>query len=107
MGIVQELRSALRDVADAKAGTEAAREARVLAEEQYRAELTRLENQHSTTFQVREAQRDMFEARDAEIDAITGYEVSLAALDRARGILARKYGREWAPNERVEGRIVD
>ncbi|MBL8842429.1 MAG: TolC family protein [Planctomycetes bacterium] len=92
MAIVQELRGAVRDVNDAEAAYAAARQARLLAEEQYQAELTRLENEHSTTFQVREAQRDLFEARDRETAAITQYEVLRAGLSRAKGDLARQYG---------------
>ncbi len=94
MAIVQELRGALRDVTDGAAAYQAARQARLLAEEQYQAELTRLENEHSTTFQVREAQRDLFEARDRETAAITQYEVLRAGLFRARGDLSGRYGVE-------------
>lgn len=107
MTIVQEIRGALRDVADAKAATEASREARVLAEEQYQAELVRLENQHSTTFQVRESQRDLFEAQDAETLAIVQYEILLAALERSRGRLAQQYGVEWELTARPEGARAD
>jgi len=107
MNIVQELRGALRDVADARAATEAATLARVLAEEQYQAELVRLENQHSTTFQVREAQRDLFEAEERETVAVTQYETLLAGLERARGTLAAGYGVVWEPVGAVEGAITD
>lgn len=100
MEIVQEMRGALRDIVDAKAATEAAHEALVLAREQYQAELVRLENQHSTTFQVREVQRDMFQAEDVETAAITQYEVSRAALEKARGDLAQSYGVDWKPEPR-------
>ncbi len=105
MAIVHELRGAVRDVADAEAAFEAARQARLLAEEQYQAEITRLENEHSTTFQVREAQRDMFEARDRETAAITQYEVLLAGLGRARGDLARRYGVELRLDEAEAGAL--
>jgi outer membrane protein TolC len=100
MEIVQEMRGALRDLVDAKAATEAAHEALVLAREQYQAELVRLENQHSTTFQVREMQRDMFQAEDVETAAITQYEVLRAGLEKARGDLAQSYGVDWKPEPR-------
>jgi outer membrane protein TolC len=104
--IVQELRGALRDVADAKAATEAATQSRVLAEQQYQAEVVRLENQHSTTFQVREAQRDLFQAQASETASITQYEILLAGLERARGRLAQKYGVEWEPEAPREGALM-
>lgn len=100
MEIVQEMRGALRDLVDAKAATEAAHEALVLAREQYQAELVRLENQHSTTFQVREMQRDMFQAEDVETAAITQYEILRAGLEKARGDLAQSYGVDWKPEPR-------
>lgn len=105
MSIVQELRGAIRDVADAQAAFEAAQQARVLAEEQYQAELVRLENEHSTTFQVREAQRDLFEAQDSETAAITQYEVLRAAYLRFRGDLAQRHGVRWEPAFPPEGAI--
>lgn len=105
MAVVGELRRALRDVADARAAFAAAEQARLLAEEQYQAELVRLENEHSTTFQVREAQRDMFEARDRATAAITQYETNVAALEQARGSLAQRYGVRWVAGVRTEGAI--
>jgi outer membrane protein TolC len=107
MTVVQELRTSLRDAADAKAATEAAIQARILADEQYQAELIRLENQQSTTFQVREVQRDLFEAQDRETTAITQYEILLAAVERARGRLAKQYGVDWQPEERFEGELLE
>ncbi len=95
MQIVQEMRSALRDVVDAKASSEATTQARILSQEQYQAEVIRLENQHSTTFQVREVQRDLVEAQDAESASITQYEILRAAVERARGTLAQRYGVEF------------
>ncbi len=103
MNVVHELRGALRDVADGRAATQAATQSRILAEQQYQAEVVRLENQHSTTFQVREAQRDLFEAQANETAAITQYEVLLAGLERSRGRLAQHYGVQWRPEERLEG----
>lgn len=105
MAIVQELRTALRDVADAQAAYEAAMQARILAEEQYQAEIVRLENEHSTTFQVREAQRDLFEARDNETAALIQYEILFAGLERARGDLARRFGVEVELETREAGRL--
>lgn len=107
MEVVREILAALRDVADAKAAAEAATQSRVLAQEQYQAELVRLENQHSTTFQVREAQRDLFEAEDRETAAITQYEIQRAAFERARGGLAERFGVRWEPVGRREGELLE
>lgn len=103
MQIVQEMRGALRDVVDAKASSEATKEARMLSQEQYQAEVVRLENQHSTTFQVREIQRDLVQAQDAESASITQYETLRAAVDRARGTLAQKYGVQFVLEARRAG----
>ena len=92
MDIVQETRGALRDVDNARARSEAARTARILAEEQYEAEKVRLENKFATTFEVREAQRDLFEAIDIETRAILDYEIQRARLSRVQGILAYEFG---------------
>ena len=107
MAVVLDLRGALRNVADAYAATDAAMQARVLAEQQYQAERIRLDNDHSTTFQVREAQRDLFEAQDRETAAITQYEILVAGLERARGRLAQHYGVAWEPDGRLEGELRD
>jgi len=103
MQIVQEMRGALRDVVDARASSEATTQARVLSQEQYQAEVVRLENQHSTTFQVREVQRDLVEAEDAETASITDYEITRAALERAKGTLAQRYGVQFVLEARRAG----
>ncbi len=105
MSIVQESRSTLRDLRNARAQVAAAKEAYVLAREQYEAEQIRLDNQRSTTFQVREAQRDMFERRDAEILAITDYEEFVAKLAQVQGQLAQQFGVIWEPPEAEEGAL--
>ncbi len=105
MAIVQEVRGARRDVGNAKAAYDAAHQARLLAEEQYQAERVRLDNDHSTTFQVREAQRDLFEAVDRETASITDYEVLVASLDRASGQLAQKHGVSFETVGRLEGEL--
>src|SRR5262249_23857616 len=107
MEVVQEMRGARRDLVDARASSEATKQARVLSEEQYQAEVLRLENQHSTTFQVREVQRDLVQAQDAESASITQYETLRAALDRARGTLAQKYGVQFVMEARQAGERRD
>lgn len=107
MNIVQETRAALRDVADARARTQAARAARVLAEQQYEAEKVRLENEFSTTFEVREAQRDWLEAIDNETRAIVNYEIQLAKLLQVQGILADQHGLELFDLPPAEGAIYE
>ena len=56
---------------------------------------------------MRESQRDLFQAQDAETLAIVQYEILLAALDRSRGVLAQKYGVEWEPLSNPEGARFD
>jgi outer membrane protein TolC len=107
MNIVHEIRQAWRQVVDGHARTEAAQQARVLAEEQYRAEQVRLDNQHSTTFQVREIQRDLFQAIDQETSALVEYEIRLANLSLAQGILATEYGVVWDFAEPRPGALLD
>jgi len=103
--IVQELRGALRDVTDGRASVEAARQSRILAEDQFEAQKIRLDNQHATTFEVREAQRDLFEARDSETQAVVNYMMSIANLFLAQGILAEQFGEIFEDETREEGAL--
>lgn len=64
---------------------EATRAARRLAEEQLRVERVRLEAGVTTTFNVLRIQRDLTAAEANEIKALTDYNKSLAAYDRAQG----------------------
>jgi outer membrane protein TolC len=64
---------------------ESTRAARRLAEEQLRVEQVRLEAGVTTTFNVLRLQRDLTAAEANEIKALTDYNKSLAAFDRARG----------------------
>jgi outer membrane protein TolC len=95
----------LRDVGDGKARIDAAVEARKLAQEEYDAELIRLQNDHSTTFQVRESQRDLIQDRNAETRAIVDYQIRLANLSRAQGLLAQEYGVVWIPDPPRPGQL--
>ena len=107
MTILQEARAALRDVRDAYAQTQAAQTATELAKEQYEAELIRLENDRSTTFQVRESQRDWFEAQDTETRAIVDFEIFRARLQQVQGKLAQDYGVIWEPDLVEPGAIIE
>ncbi len=95
MTILQDSKTALREVVNGRAQVEAARSSRELAQEQYEAEKIRLENQRSTTFNVRESQRDLFTAIDTEIRAVVDYEIAWATLQQVQGVLAQEYGVLW------------
>lgn len=89
--ITAEVRETVRRVeADAKR-VDATKAARVLAEEQLRIEQKRLEAGVSTTFEVLRFQRDLAAAQANEVKALTDYNKSLAALDRARGVVLEKH----------------
>ncbi|MEW6744879.1 MAG: TolC family protein [Planctomycetota bacterium] len=91
-GVVEEVRRALRTVESSREKITAATESRGLAEKLYRKERKRLEAGEGTSFLVREAQRDLFVARNNELRALLDHEIALAELSRARGTLLENYG---------------
>jgi outer membrane protein len=90
--IVQQVRAAVRTVEANAKRIDANRAARVLAEEQLRVEQRRLEAGVSTTFNVLQFQRDLSAAQANEIQSITDYNKSLAALDSTLGTVLEKNG---------------
>lgn len=102
--VIQEVRDGVREVANRKKEIDAAREAVRLAAERWSSEQKRQEVGFSTTFQVREAQAQWREAKDAETRALFEYQIALAALDQAQGTLLERYGILPAPQPRLEDR---
>lgn len=82
-----DVRAAIRNVQDSIRGVEAARIAVELDAEVLRNQEERLEVGIGTTREVLEAQRDLVDERAREINAITGYNISLAELEFARGTI--------------------
>ena len=107
MVVIRETRTALRDVTDAWARFEASRQGAELATAQYKAEQVRMANQVSTSFEVREAQRDLFEAVDLETRAILDYEIQRARLEQVQGLLAQQYGVLWEAPVEAAGAFRD
>jgi len=87
--IILEVRTAVRNLADSQKGIEAARRARVAAEEQLRAERIRLEYGESTPFDVLLRESDLVQAQSEEINAFQVYRTSTTGLDRAQGTILR------------------
>lgn len=61
-----------------------------LAEEVVRNDEERLKVGIATTREVLESQRDLIDAQTARIEAITQYNISIAALEKAKGTLLLK-----------------
>ena len=80
-----EVRTAVRSVDSNFKRIQAYRAARELAEQKLAAEEEKLKVGLSTNFMVLSYQRDLSNARSAELQSIVAYNVSLAALDRAQG----------------------
>lgn len=76
-GIVLDIDNAVKVVRSAYAAIEATREARIFAEAALEAEQKKLENGKSTNFQVLELQDRLTQARAAEINALTVYNIAL------------------------------
>jgi outer membrane protein TolC len=80
-----EVRTAIRSVDANYKRIQAYRVARELAEQKLAAEEEKLKVGLSTNFLVLSYQRDLSNARSAELQSIVSYNVSLASLDRALG----------------------
>jgi len=92
MNAIGEVRAAVRDLSLQVARVEATEEAVRLNEERYQGEVRQLENDLSTPFQVREAQRDLLASMDTNTRAILDYENARTQLLRAQGRLLEAYG---------------
>ena len=94
--IIIEVRQAARNLEASQEGIVAARNARVAAAEQLRAEEIRLEYGESTPFDVLQREEDLVERERQEIDAFQAYRISVTALDRAQGTILRNRNIEIA-----------
>jgi outer membrane protein len=77
-------------------------EARRYAEQALWAEQAKLENGKSTSFVVLQLQRDLTQARTAEIRALADYNRQLSALSLAEGTLLERLGVDWAATDAYE-----
>ncbi len=80
-----EIRNAVRAVQSNYKRVQAYRKARELAEETLAAEEKKLEVGLSTNYMVLQLQRDLADAKSAELQALIEYNLSLAALEKAQG----------------------
>lgn len=101
--LLQLEETALVEVDDAVAavGTglervQATREAREYAEQALQAEQRRLDSGKSTSFIVLQLQRDLTQARNAEILALVDYNLQLSALALAEGTMLERHGVTFA-----------
>ncbi len=85
-----EIRDAVRDVQTNYKRIQAYKVARELAEEKLDAEEKKLKVGLTTNYLVLQHQRDLANARSAELRAIIDYNLSLGALDRALGMTLDK-----------------
>jgi cell division septation protein DedD len=96
--IVREIREAVRGIETAIKRVEVTRAATMLAQTQLEAEQERFRLGLSTSFEVLEFQRDLTDARSAEIQALSDYNVELARLDQRTGVLRYSDRADTAPS---------
>jgi outer membrane protein TolC len=87
--IIIEVRQAARNLKASQEGITAARNARLAAAEQLRAEEIRLQYGESTPFDVLQREEDLVAREREEIGAFQAYRTSVTALDRAQGTILR------------------
>jgi outer membrane protein TolC len=85
--IVKQVREAVRDLASALEGVEAAERGVAASSEQLRAERIRLEHGESTPFDVLLREEQLVTAESQRIAALRIYHGSVTSLDRAQGTL--------------------
>jgi outer membrane protein TolC len=90
--IVKDVRDAVRNLASALEGVEAAERFVAASAEQLRAERIRLEHGESTPFDVLLREEDLVTAESQRITALRVYHGSVTALDRAQGTLLEDRG---------------
>ncbi|NCA82695.1 MAG: TolC family protein [Opitutae bacterium] len=95
--------TALVEVDDAAAAVatglervQATEEARAYAEQALQAEQRKLASGKSTSFVVLQLQRDLTQARNAEIQALVDYNLQLSALALAQGTMLERHGVQFA-----------
>ena len=89
---MKDVRDAVRNLASALQGIEAAERAVAASREQLRAEQIRLEHGESTPFDVLLREEDLVTAESQRITALRIYHGSVTALDRAQGTLLEDRG---------------
>ena len=94
-----EVDNAISSVETGLEPTQATKEARAYAEQSLAAEQRKLESGKSTSFVVLQLQRDLTNARKAEIEALADYNQQLSALALAEGSMLERNGVEFADPE--------
>jgi outer membrane protein TolC len=89
--LIVQVRQAVRAVESSYQAVEATKVARQLAEKQLDAEQKKFQEGLSTNFQVLTYQDSLAKAQSSEIQAITGYNQALVALDQATGVILQKH----------------
>ena len=101
LAIVREIREAVRGIETAIKRVEVTRAATRLAQTQLEAEQEKFRLGLSTSFEVLDFQRELTDARSAETQALSDYNVELARLDQRTGVLRYK---DRADTEQSSGR---
>ena len=91
-----EVENAAAAVATGLEKVQATREAREYAEQALAAEQRKLDSGKSTSFVVLQLQRDLTQARKAEIEALAGYNRQLSSLAGAEGAMLERHGVTFA-----------
>jgi len=90
--IVLEVRDAVRQLASALEGIEAAERGVAASQEQLRAEKIKLDHGESTPFEVLQKEQDLTTAESQRIAALRTYRGAVTSLDRAQGTLLEDRG---------------
>ena len=90
--VATEVRRAVRGLETAGQQIDSARVSRRLQERTLEAEQKRYDNGMSTSYRVLEIQRDLIDAANREVAAVTGYRTALAEFLRVTGTLNEESG---------------
>jgi outer membrane protein TolC len=93
--IAMEVRKAIIGLVQGKAQVEAAHKAASLAREIWEGERSKLEAGASTSYQVILRERDLINARQAEVASMATYTKAIVEMDRARGVTLERNGIEY------------
>ncbi len=99
LAVITQVRRLARFVDTARQTRESARVSRQLEERNLEAEQKRYQNGLSTSFQVLQIQEDLTEARQREVNAITGYRKAVVLYYQATGELIETSGVEILDGE--------
>jgi outer membrane protein TolC len=95
LGILLQVREALRNVNAAEKGVDAAQKTRVFREQDLDAEQKKFDNGMSTNFLVLSKQNDLSTSKSAELQAQITYAKSVTALEQAVGDLLEARGFQY------------